>query len=816
MAGSKKPVSVKHRDERYEAFIQNSSEGIWLFELKKPIRIDTPVETQIAHFYRYAYLAEANGATAKMYGFRSPATMIGMKLTEFMVESDPENIAYLTAFIQHNYKLSGVESHELDNKGRDKYFRNSLIGIIEAGYIVRAWGTQQDVTEQRLATQELERSKERLNLALQASSMGLWEWDIVANTLYWSSELKKLFGLKVRDRIDYEKYISLVHPDDRVRLQAVIQKSMETGRMYQVEHRVLWPDGSVHWLLGQGRAHLQDGKAVRMIGTSMDIDARKQNEVALHRQNAYLEALHTTAMETSEGLEENKEVLETILKYAGEISRTDDCYLYLLSPKPNEMVVKVATGIFKQHIGHTIKKGEGLAGTVWQSKKPVIVDNYDTWPDRQHSFPKGQFHAIIGIPLFVNGEIIGVIALAQQKIHKKFDKQQAVALSQLADLASISLKNARMFQEVQESEERFRGMADTTPVMIWLADADKKRTYFNAAWLTFTGSSLKRELGDKWYRHVHKDDADRYRRIYETSFDERIPFTVEYRLRRHDGVYRSVVSSASPRFAPDGNFLGYIGSCIDIHDVKRANELVQANAQLKNQRAQLLALNRAKNDFVALASHQLRTPATAVKQYVGLLMNEFAGPLNHEQKAFAQIAYDSNERQLRIINDLLKTAQIEAGRFELNKRRHDMAQVIKAAVKELSAAFAMRKQTIRLFGLEPITVSIDIAEMNLVLINLLENASKYSHTNSEIHVTMRRSNRRLEISVRDFGVGIDKHDRQRIFDKFTRVDNELSDTVAGTGLGLYWVKRIIVLHGGTISVNSELGKGSNFTIRLPL
>lgn len=816
MATRRQTTGTRQRDERYEAFIRNSSEGIWRFELTKPLSTALPVDKQIAHIYRYAYLAETNLATARMYGFRSPRPMIGMRLHEFLVESDPDNIAYLTAFITNGYKISGVESHEKDTKGNDKYIRNSMVGIVENGQLLRAWGTQQDVTSQRLATEALKKNQERLKMALQASSMGLWEWDIETNELYWSTSLKKLFGLRPGEEITYEKYLNLIHPDDRTMLRAVIEKSLKTGRMYQIEHRVMWPDGSMHWVLGQGRAHLKRGKPVRMVGTGMDIDIRKQNEAALHRQNAYLEALHTTAMETSEGLEENNEVLETILKYAGQISRTEDTYLYLLSPKPNELVVRVATGIFKQHMGHTIIKGEGLAGKVWQTRKPVVVDDYDTWQGRQKSFPSGKFHAIVGVPLFNHGEVIGVIALAQQKAHKKFDAQQVVALSRLADLASISLRNARLFQDIQESEQRFRSMADNAPVMIWLAGPDKQRTYFNGSWLAFTGSTLKRELGTGWYRHVHKDDLEKYRHIYETAFDKRENFSIEYRLRYRNGAYKWVLSSASPRFAPDGNFLGYIGSCIDINDVKRANELVQANVQLKNQRAQLLALNRAKNDFVALASHQLRTPATAVKQYLGLLISDFAGPLNQQQKAYAQTAFDSNERQLRIINDLLKTAQMESGRYVLDKRQHDMAQIIQAAVKELATTFEMRKQTIKLSGIESVPVSVDVTEMNLVLINLLENASKYSHPSCEIHVTMRKVGSKLEVVVKDFGVGIDKEDRLRIFDKFTRIDNELSDTVAGTGLGLYWVKRIILLHGGTISVNSEPGKGSSFVMRLPL
>ena len=802
--------------ERYEAFIRNSSEGIWLFELDQPISTSLPVKKQIELMYEHAYLAEANMATARMYGFRSTKQMIGMRLTEFMIQSDPENIAYLSAFVETGYNLSGVESHELNVKGEDKFFRNSLNGVVEDGKLVRAWGTQHDVTEQRLASKALEQSQERLQMALKSSLMGLWEWNVETNELYWSPRLKKIYGLKVRDAISYEKYIQLVHQDDRASMQASIKNSMKTGEMYQIEHRIIWPDGSIHWVLGQGKAHLENGTAVRMVGTSMNIDQRKHDETVLHQQNAYLEALHITAMEAGQGLEEHTEVLETILKQAGEISRTNDGYLYLMSQKSDELKVKIGTGIFSKHKGHTIKKGEGLAGTVWKFAKTVSIEDYDSWDNRQEKFPKGLFHAIVGIPLFIDDEVAGVIALAQQKPEKKFDKQQILALSRLADLASISMKNALFLQKTQESEQRFRSMADNAPVMIWLASPDKKRTYFNSSWLAFTGSTLKQEIGEGWYKHVYKDDLDKYRSIYEKSFDKRINFSVEYRLQDANGDYRWVLSTASPRFGVNGEFLGYVGSCIDIHDVKRANELVEANQQLKSQRAQLLALNRAKNDFVALASHQLRTPATAVKQYIGLLMSDFAGPLSEQQMAYLRVAFDSNERQLRIINDLLKTAQLDSSKYVLNKRPHDVAQILHTAIKELRATFDLKKQTVKLAGFEQTIVEVDADELNLVIVNLLENASKYSRPESEIHLSMRKSASKLEIVIKDYGVGIDGNDRQRIFDKFTRVDNELSDTVSGTGLGLYWAKRIVLLHKGSITVNSELGKGSSFIIRLPL
>ena len=510
--------------ERYQAFIQNSSEGIWRFELDEPIPTSLSPKDQIRRMYKHAYLAETNIATAKMYGFRSVKPMLGMRLGELLIESDPQNKEYLEAFIASGYNLTQVESHERDKRGNDKYFLNSLIGIVKDGYLVRAWGTQQDVTEQKAASQALLMSEERLNLALQASSMGLWEWDVATNELYWSPELRKIYGIGPKEPVTFEMYVSMIHPDDRDHANEVAADSMKTGETYQFEHRIVLRDGSIHWLLGTGRAYLEGGKPVRMVGTSMNIDA-----------------------------------------------------------------------------------------------------------------------------------------------------------------------------------------------------------------------------------------------------------------------------------------------------VKQAQELRAANEDLKTERAELLALNRAKDEFIALASHQLRTPATAVKQYIGLLLNEVAGPISDDQLQYLQIAFNSNERQLRIINDLLKTAQIDSSLYTLRKQRHDMVAIVRSAVDELEDTFDLRSQKVEIKGLDKAPAEVDATEMKLVFINLLENASKYSYPKTTISISIRKKGtKELEISVKDQGVGINKQDRARIFDKFTRVDNELSDTVTGTGLGLYWVERIIGLHDGSIAVESERGKGSIFRIRLPV
>jgi PAS domain S-box-containing protein len=230
-----------------------------------------------------------------------------------------------------------------------------------------------------------------------------------------------------------------------------------------------------------------------------------------------------------------------------------------------------------------------------------------------------------------------------------------------------------------------------------------------------------------------------------------------------------------------------------------------------------LALQQAKDDFISIASHQLRTPATAVKQYVGLFLEGYAGHLSVAQKKLLRRAYESNERQLMIIEDLLNVARLDAGNIRLNIATTDIIQTLEDVIGEQAAKAARRRQTITLnSSAKEIAVNIDADRMRMVFENLIDNALKYTPEDKKIEVNVRRYITTAMVSIVDEGVGIAAEDIDKLFRKFSRVSNPLSVESSGTGLGLYWAERIVKLHKGRIKVHSKLGKGSTFSVRLPL
>ncbi|MBX4199330.1 HAMP domain-containing histidine kinase [Candidatus Saccharibacteria bacterium] len=243
---------------------------------------------------------------------------------------------------------------------------------------------------------------------------------------------------------------------------------------------------------------------------------------------------------------------------------------------------------------------------------------------------------------------------------------------------------------------------------------------------------------------------------------------------------------------------------------KTALELIKRNALLAE-------LNISKDEFIAIASHQLRTPASAVKQYIDLLIEGYAQPLTPEQQGFLQKAKQSNNRQLRIIDDLLQVARIDSESFKLNVETLQIRKIIKDVAEELREKIEAKNQNITYeLPKKTIPVDADSSRLKMVFENIIDNASKYSPADSMIQITLRASQGYAMIDIKDQGVGIERKDFPKLFQKFSRLPNTSSIEVSGSGLGLYWVKKILQLHGGDISVKSKLGVGSTFTVKLPI
>lgn len=294
-----------------------------------------------------------------------------------------------------------------------------------------------------------------------------------------------------------------------------------------------------------------------------------------------------------------------------------------------------------------------------------VEPQYSFKINTQQDFVKVISFFIIGVTV---SWIIEQLRTARDVAEAKAEEAQAEsAVRRKAEIAA------------KESENLFRVTADTAPVLIWIAGTDKLRNWFNKPWLDFTGSTMEQETGNGWLEGVHPLDSERCVEIYTTSFDVRKPFSMEYRLRRYDGIYRWILDNGVPRFAPNGEFLGFIGSCLDIHERKQAEaerEKLLKESQTAYKQAEIA--NRMKDEFLATVSHELRTPLNAILGWTQMLKN---GIVSYEQLPKAIDTIERNSRsQAQLVEDLLDVTRIVSGKLRLNVKPVELASVIETAM----------------------------------------------------------------------------------------------------------------------------------------
>lgn len=243
--------------------------------------------------------------------------------------------------------------------------------------------------------------------------------------------------------------------------------------------------------------------------------------------------------------------------------------------------------------------------------------------------------------------------------------------------------------------------------------------------------------------------------------------------------------------------------------------MLMINRLIRTMVSQEINIQQAKDDLLSLTSHQLRTPASGVKQYLGLVLQGYSGKISKKQKEVLKKAYSANERQLEIINQLLYVAKADAGQIRLEKKHHNLTMLLRDVVDNYQDEAASRRISLNFRRTTPVELKADPRFVRMIIENLLSNAIKYSYPGSSVSLTLNTQGNRVVLRVKDKGVGIAREEHPKLFQKFSRIDNELSREAGGSGIGLYLAQKLAEAHGGSIKVVSEAGTGATFTLRLP-
>ncbi|RQP22836.1 PAS domain-containing sensor histidine kinase [Piscinibacter terrae] len=357
---------------------------------------------------------------------------------------------------------------------------------------------------------------------------------------------------------------------------------------------------------------------------------------------------------------------------------------------------------------------------------------------------------------------------------------------------------------------RFRLMADTVPVMIWAAGADKQFEWFNQTWLDFTGRTPSQERGSGWFGRVHPEDLERCVGIWHASFDARQAFSMDFRLQRADGSWRWMLMNGVPRYGSDGGLEGYTGSCVDIHERKDLEE------RLAERTRALRLADRRKDEFLAMLAHDLRNPLGPIANATAILkMMESQTPAITPVR---QIVERQLEQLQRVIGDMRDVTRITQAKVELHHQTLDVARLVKEAAGHAQPQIDSRghRLSIRL-GDTPLAVSGDEQRLSQALAHLLCNAAKFTAMPGVIEVFTTLEGGRVNIHVRDHGHGIAPDFLPQVFEPFAQESHSTPRTNNGLGVGLTIARRLAQLHGGDITAFSGgRGEGAEFVLSLPL
>ena len=527
----------------------------------------------------------------------------------------------------------------------NRYYENSLVPLKDEHNNIYA------VLVMAHDNTELIASTKKLNDAQQIAQIGHWEWDVSTNRLTWSDNMYNIYGINPAVGIDFDKFVSLVHPDDRANLKANIESTLQSQVFEDFFHRIITPDGEMKIMHARGEIIKdKNGKVLRLVGTGQDVTKQKLLEQQL--------------IETSRKFEERNRFVEKLINSSLDLIMVLDRDLRFIS------INKKAESVFRK-VYHGQILGEKIT-TINPSLKGT-----QTYDDLLNAF---------------KGNII-----------------------------------------IREKVEATVG-------------------------------------GEEFYEHN-----------YIPLFEE------------NGEVYAVMVIS---------------------HDV---TENIRQMEELKK----LVESDVQKNNFIAMASHELKTPITSIKGYVQLLLNAFnkekgEKPLPPLLVRSSLISVDKQIARLtRLISELLDLTKIETGTLELKKEKFSLNELAIETIEDI--LYTNTRHRINLFHDFQGYVYADKDRIGQVMINFLTNAIKYSPNSDKIDVTIRQTiGNEIIFSVKDYGIGIDKHEQKKIFERFYRAQGKEEQTYPGFGIGLFIANEFVQKHGGYLTVDSEKGKGSEFTFTLPI
>ena len=388
-----------------------------------------------------------------------------------------------------------------------------------------------------------------------------------------------------------------------------------------------------------------------------------------------------------------------------------------------------------------------------------------------------RWHIVKANPRYMaNGEFMGYIGVG-------FDVHE----SKLAEKA------------LEESESHFRLMADLMPAKVTNTDTEGGVTYCNKSWLDYTGLDFEEFKTFGYHNIIHPDELKEFQDRFQKASDTGTDLEMEMRFKNKAGEYKWHQNHASPAKDENGNIQMWIGVTTEIQKIKEEDQR--------------------KGAFLKMVSHELKTPVTSIKGYVQFLLKTLK---EEQEKLLHPLPLKSSllridmqlVRLTRLIDEILDLSRVEEGKLELQNKLINLNDLVIETVEDIR--HTNPKHIINVAREFDCTIYGDKDRIGQVIINLVNNAIKYSANSDKIEISVHENDHnQVSVSVEDYGIGIDKEDQGKIFERFYRVEGKSENIFAGFGIGLFIASEIIKRHSGFLTIKSEKGHGSVFTFTLP-
>lgn len=652
-----------------------------------------------------------------------------------------------------------------------------------------------DITERKQA----EDARFRYAAIVESSDDAIVSKDLEGIIQSWNRGAQHLFGFTEEEAIG--RPITIIIPDELREEESEILRGIRNGEHIEHYETVRRTKDGKRLNVSLTISPLRDwtGKVVGASKIARDITERKRFEESLLwrlRFESLLSDLSTTFINLPE--EQVDANMGRSLDRIGEFLKMDRITLFEFSPDGAEMAAIFSWASTRVAPAPTIVASRDLPwwrGRLLRGEVSFASDVNDlpeeAYAEKEYFRQRG-IESAASIPLKVGGEVNGAISFVTGQRRVSWTEDLLNQLRIIGEIFWNAVKRKRAMEALlasqailRESEERFRLVANTAPVMIWMSGPDKLCTYFNQPWLEFTGRSIESEMGSGWTEGVHAEDFERCMDTYTQAFDQRESFQMEYRLRRYDGEYRWTFDLGVPRWNADGSFAGYIGSCLDVTESKRANEALSSVSR------RLIEAHEEERTWIARELHD------DINQRIALLAVNL-DRLKQELPASAITVSKRLSEMSEHVSDLASDVQGLSHRLHSSRLEYlGLAAAASSFSKELS-----EKQGVEIdFHSEGIPKNLS-QEISLCLFRVLQEALQNALKHSGSHhfeVSLVGASNAIEMSVNDSGIGFDPE-----------------EALKGRGLGLTSMKERLKLVRGELLIDSGRQRGTLIRATVPL